>query len=1156
MAFTNKIKKLSIINEIIEKEEFGDISPIINDKAKIIKNLPSDKTTFVFKNKNIDLYKISDSDYHNFLKDIDFKKTLRKHFKNNSYFRQTVLKGDEINKNPLSFKAFMKDKILITRLFKKLNRGIFKRTIIFDINGRLFKGVDNLTKDSKEVNEMLSILKENGYKDIIFEIGSCYQGLTLTPISKAFEEIKEKHQNDKVMLDKINNFINDLNKVYDNSYKIIFTIETRKVASQSTKVNWRSCMNLENGVYKQRIGASISAGLAAVYLVKVGDESKLERPLARLLIKPTIFSEKTGTNFNIKNVSDEDIHSYIDKTYTSNSTINTNINTRVIGIFEKKVKNILDKINNKNLKKLVTRENKPNITFNLQRDVRDGDDGKYYADAGVNRIVKDIEGMKIAKKISSNQIDEFEIVNYFKKTYNPEIIQLLIKNKKDELLNKIQSEGGFSYEGIDIDLYKTGRIPENVRINNIELNAMDEEIKFDKNKTLKVNTIKYTAVDNIKNKLEGIDKDTQLEINNFSYYYHGNEDLKFKITGNIKNADQIRKRELKEKDINLNIINFSNSNSIFKIEPKNLGLNFSKKAKISFAQDFDKNFIYDIKNADITFPRKIKNDDCNFTLNVDKNTKIGIFPEKYYLSITPKNLEQIKFLYENLLKILLKVQNDFLANQYKKQSDHNSSMLKIIEKIETLILIEEKDREFVKNNLGIDFNNKQFVATLHKKTKDILPLNIYIMAFDLFTRYDRNLPTDYIYYLNLIDNIGKNYKINVLYINYSGYVPEPIKDVNDFIDNVIFDKAQIKGENNNIQYTVIGDILYINSIEKNKMPYIDLANMSNFRTIKILKIDRKIMFDRDITSIEIDERANIINKNLIFGGRGTVTNFVITSKTLDECTIEIPINNELVIKNSVIGKLNLNPQIDKIILDNSEIAEFNNKNKDYDLNIVNSKKMPNSIICKNLNIEGSSLELTKNLIVKNIKALNSQIEGYRNINILKSFETFKDFNISDNNLVVDIKNIPIVFKKNENEDKIKNLFKDENVFFIEGDTANGYGVYGELHSKIIDIIISRLNLKDLSRQNRDLIRKIGESLPLHISNKFIYNKKLDAFADDFEDIRKKVRAKKEELEKKIKKAKPIGTMVKNIKEKIKQRFSNNDSFASSINDLEQKSYFD
>ena len=541
MTFINKIKELSVINEIIEKEEFGDISPIINDKAKVIKNLPSDKTTFVFKDKTIDLYKISDSDYQAFLKDIDFKKTLRKHFKDNSYFRQTVLKGDEENKNPLSFKDFMKDKILITRLFKKLNRGIFKRTIIFDINGRLFKGVDNLTKDSQEVNEMLSILKENGYKDIIFEIGSCYQGQTLIPLSKAFEDIKGKYQNDKVMLDKINNFINDLNKVYDNSYKIIFTIETRKVASQSTKVNWRSCMNLENGVFKERIGASISSGLVAVYLVKAGDESKIQRPLARLLIKPTIFSEKTGTEFNIKNISDEDIHYYVDKVYTSSNTIDTSINTRVIGIFEKKVKNILDKINNKNLKKLVTRENKPSITFNLQRDVADNINGKYYADAGVNKIIKDIDGIKIIKKISSSKIDEQEIINYFKNRYNEEIIQLLIKNKKDELLNKIQAEGGFSSEGINIDLYKTERLPEteNIKINNLDLNAMDEEIKFTKNKILKANTVKYTAVDNIKNKLEGIDKDTQLEVNNFSYHYHGDEDLKFKITRNIKNANKI-----------------------------------------------------------------------------------------------------------------------------------------------------------------------------------------------------------------------------------------------------------------------------------------------------------------------------------------------------------------------------------------------------------------------------------------------------------------------------------------------------------------------------------------------------------------------------------------------------------------------------------------
>lgn len=1154
MAFIKKINNVSVFNEIIEREEFGDISPIINDKEKIIKNLPSDKTSFIFKNKTIDLYKISDSDYQTFLKDIDFKKILRKHFKDNSYFRQTVLKGDEVNKNPLSFKSFMKDKILITKLFKKLNRGIFKRTIIFDINGRLFKGVDNLTKDSQEVNEMLSILKANGYKDIIFEIGSCYQGQTLISISKAFEEIKEKYQNNKAMLDKIDNFINNLNKVYDNSYKIIFTIETRKVASQSTKVNWRSCMNLENGVFRQRIGASISAGLAAVYLVKVGDESKIQRPLARLLIKPTVFSEKTGTDFNIKNISDEDVHYYIDKTYTSNNSISTNINTRVVNIFEKKVKNILDKINNKNLKNLVTRENKPSITFNLQRDVRDGDDGKYYADAGVNKIVKDIDGMKIIKKISSNRADEQEIINYFKNRHNEEIIQLLIKNKKDELLNKIQDEGGLAYEGIKIDLYKTGRVPENIKIDTIELNAMDKEIKFNKNKILKANTVKYTAVDNIKNKLEGIDKDTQLLVNDFSYYYHGDEDLKFKITDNIKSANEIRKKELKEKDINLNIINFSNSSSTFKIEPKNFGLNFLKKAKINFAEKFDKNLIYDIKNADITFSRKTKDENSNFMLNVDKDSKISIFPEKYYLSISSKNLEQIKFLYENLLKILLKVQNDFLVNQYKKQSDHNPSMLKTIEKIQTLILIEENDREFVKNNLGIDFNNKQFIATLHKKTKDILPLNIYIMAFELFTLYNKNLSIDYINYLNLIDNIGKIYKIDINYINYSGYAPEVIKDVNDFVDNVIFDKAQIAG-NNNLQYTTVGDILYINSIEKNKMPYIDLANMSNFSTIKVLKTDRKVMFDNNITSIQIDERANIINKKLIFGGKGAVTNFSITSKVLDECTIEIPVTNELVIKNSVIGKLNLNPQIDKIILDNSEINEFNHKNKNYDLNIINSKKMPNNVICKNLNIENSSFELTKNLIVKNIIAINSQIEGYRNINILKSFETFKDFNISDNNLT-DVDNIPIIFKKNEYENKIKNLFKNENVFFIEGDSADGYGVYGELHNKIIDIIISRLNLKDLSRQNRDFIRKIGESLPSHISNKFVYNKKLDAFADDFEDIRKKVRAKKEELESKIKKAKPIGSMIKNVKEKIKQRFTNNDSFISLINDLEKQSYFD
>jgi len=70
------------------------------------------------------------------------------------------------------------------------------------------------------------------------------------------------------------------------AYKIVITMDPRAVASQNTGVGWRSCMNLDSGMYRKYVGSGIAEGLFIAYLTRVGDEKELKSPTARVLIKP------------------------------------------------------------------------------------------------------------------------------------------------------------------------------------------------------------------------------------------------------------------------------------------------------------------------------------------------------------------------------------------------------------------------------------------------------------------------------------------------------------------------------------------------------------------------------------------------------------------------------------------------------------------------------------------------------------------------------------------------------------------------------------------------------------------------------------------------------------------------------------------------------
>jgi hypothetical protein len=1155
MAFIKKIKELSFINEITSKQEIGDISPIINNLAEIKKLLNVEKRKFVFNSKEIDLDKISEGDFTNLLKNIEFKKALRSHFKKNSYFRNIILgsQNDEHGKR-LFLKEFLKEKSLITRLFKKLNNGVFKRTIIYDISGRINKNIMNLTKDNEKVKKITKILIENGYKDVIFEIGSCYEGKTLTSINDAFEKIisSKDSEKDKDLIKEIKDFIGELDTVYDDNYKIIFTLETRKVASQSTRVNWRSCMNLENGVRREMVGSGISSGLAAVYITKVGDELKIDYPLARILIKPMIYEAKTGSNFNMKNITDEDIYYYLDKTYTSTNSIRTNINVSILDKFEKKVNEIIENVNKQKVEKLAERENKTKLIYNLQRKGEDRKQERYYADT-VNKVEKDLTAQILLEKLKNKkEVNKEEVFEYFKKNHNDEIIKLLMINNKDDIIKELLDKKYILPP--EVDVYELGRIPD-IDINKLTLNARDNKIKAtNKSKQLNVNELIYKPVEDGKNNLEEIDKDTTVSVDNFTYLFNKKEGGKFKITNNLKyKGEEIKQTlEIGNKKIDINKYEQRGEVKIHSIESQASNEKL-KRIKVTFS-DFDKNFKYTLTDADISFTRKTNDENKSFFLVMNKNSIINSFPENYYLTLNFYHFEQIKYFYKNIFNILIKAQNEYIDNIYKK-TNKSIEMSKTIMALDTLLLVENENRDFVKETLGINIFDKQIMATLLKKTKDIVPLNLFIIAGESFLKNSSMGSENYIEQFEKIEDICKAYKININYVNDINEKPSHCQNINEFISDTFFNH-NIKKDNFDLKkmsYIVLNDTGYISTAYILNQTFFKLDNINNVSKIKIIKLDKIMFLEANVNELIIDKKTIIKNDNVLIKGNGSIKNLIITDKKINKYEILTPIM-EIKVNNCEGDTLDFSPsKVENISFKNVKINNLLVDKKDYNLYIDNCNQLPEKIECKRLEIENSNIKLPEKTIIENLYVKNSDVTNYSNIDVKTCFSRFKKgLTISNEKIDDNLNDIPIILKTSDYDKKIKSLFKEtDNLFFLDKSVTDSYSVHGNLRDKILNIIISRLNLTDFSRENKELILKTVESLPEHMISYLTNDKRIEKFKDLFYNLRTNARQKMNQKVEKIKKEKPIGNFIKKIKEKII-----GDSFVSSINNLESKNYFD
>lgn len=194
----------------------------------------------------------------------------------------------------------------LKNIFKDFGGGKLKRTAIFDYNSIKNDSVVVLSATDKR---LMGILNSAGYEvsEESYRLGMAMKNNKAVVINDVVVSLQAKDlnkliaQNEKTPNENIQKQIEAIQRLEDTvSYhltlpymlaqnsarKIVISMESRKIASQSTKTGWKSCMNLDEGMYRSKVMSGIEQGVIIAWLVKTGDEKSLDSPTARLLIKP------------------------------------------------------------------------------------------------------------------------------------------------------------------------------------------------------------------------------------------------------------------------------------------------------------------------------------------------------------------------------------------------------------------------------------------------------------------------------------------------------------------------------------------------------------------------------------------------------------------------------------------------------------------------------------------------------------------------------------------------------------------------------------------------------------------------------------------------------------------------------------------------------
>ena len=233
----------------------------------------------------------------------------------------------EYNKKvKINQEQYDKVKPYLIQMFTNLNGGTYADTVVFDYSSIKLEDITDqdqafidavaqmgyeITKESYLAGQMSKKGKSINIMDFIGSLKSriksydkmadTYKKTSSEDIKKQLDGIDKLKSSGLISGDEVS--LDDLT-IYDykrGEQKIVFTMDIRAVASQSSFVGWKSCMRLnpdessEQGMYANMVGPGISAGNFIAYLTRVGDEKELENPLGRVLLKPyAMFNDEGG----------------------------------------------------------------------------------------------------------------------------------------------------------------------------------------------------------------------------------------------------------------------------------------------------------------------------------------------------------------------------------------------------------------------------------------------------------------------------------------------------------------------------------------------------------------------------------------------------------------------------------------------------------------------------------------------------------------------------------------------------------------------------------------------------------------------------------------------------------------------------------------------
>lgn len=507
----------------------------------VLLNILARNTIIEFNKQKIDLKGMSNEEFNNLIKNVNFLKIIRKHFKEKSYFRNTVINSqsnDYSDRKGFDSKEWLRNRWKIQSFFRELKK-IYRvknnaNRLVINLNDQKIDSNLNNLNDMFDTKRLSRILFSNGYNRILYEIGVCYDNLRkmysiATAISKIIEKIKDTNKEDYEFLSKI-----DLTKIYDNNYKIIFSLEPKMIASQSTNVDWYSCMNLASTYnQKKHVGSSFrDGGNCVVYITKTGD-SAIKRPLARLLVKPFSvdgletkrnmlheeikkiverkMKKRFGENIDLndeknallaktmfdkyrKSTEGTLVNYHLEKMYTSKNMDAIYVpqddykEGTVLNLFEKKVQRVVDKINNNNIKKLVVLSTKNNKIFPGEKTINYSLSVNNYADP-VSRTSVNISLQKTINKIRNGEKFKDEevnaLVNHLVSNAGDDefkqITTLLFQKKYFDIIKKISNS-----KKLIADLRQIKKLSDFVDVLNKNIPEIKKETELQKGESLLV----------------------------------------------------------------------------------------------------------------------------------------------------------------------------------------------------------------------------------------------------------------------------------------------------------------------------------------------------------------------------------------------------------------------------------------------------------------------------------------------------------------------------------------------------------------------------------------------------------------------------------------------------------------------------------------------